>query len=96
MLCGKRLPDAPPGIACRLNAGHTGVCEATDASTGIRYAYPSPGDWGRGGAQTPREPTADERLADLLESQVHAHGAGVDATLLMAIRSAIARLRRPR
>ena len=84
MLCGKRLPDAPLGIACTLKPGHTGVCEATDASTGIRYAYPSPSDWGRGEAQNyPREPTADERLADLLESQVHAHGAGVDAALLI-------------
>jgi hypothetical protein len=72
------------------------VCEATDASTGIHYAYPSPSDWGRDEAQTSRERTADESLADLLESRVQAHGAGVDAALPMAIQTAIARLRRPR
>jgi hypothetical protein len=51
--------------------------------------------WDDPGQRTP-DRAADVDLADLLERRTEAHAAGMDDILLLAIRTAIARLRRLR
>lgn len=92
MECGKTIPGGLPGVTCALDKEHSGSCAATEAANARRLVHPSSGEAGLAAFDR----TADEDLADLLERRTGAHGGGIDATFLMAIRTAIARLRRGR
>jgi cytochrome P450 len=54
-----------------------------------------PEAWDDPGQRSP-DRAADVDLADLLERRTEAHASGMDAILVLAIRTAIARLRRLR
>jgi hypothetical protein len=99
MVCGMKIPGAPPGITCTRLIEHPGRCETTDPRTATKYTYPSPSDWvadegqGQGPAQV-AELISDRELAAELAKLMLSDGPSMSLATRSVILAAIQRLMR--